>query len=435
MELAVGRWVRNLLTALLVLWCCGCGSDRGRSEQQWAFTEDSADETSTVDLRSPDGADDQNGERRSRGDTEEEYDRDAVHAAVEKWCDAWPEHYCEARYECGDRDPGAFVDFLAAPTESHCRAVTQWLGCGLAGAVDRDSVRVDAAAVSDCIRTAEANPCFDLSSCVDKAVHGVRELGAPCFGNIDCQSGLCVGYLAEVGDACNYVSGVCSRPLSEGASCWFDDDCAEQLRCLDRVCTGPGPRYASCDDDGDCNDGLRCWEDSGWRWCDGRGAAGESCDSDHGCEPGTYCRTIVDHQYVADPVCVPFVHVGGACDEDNLCAESESGLLVGCRDNVCTEFGGLPGDACDSRHDCWDDLGCVEGACEVQGTAGTACDDWADCHDFLYCVDGQCTYARGAGDSCSLDHECELRLTCVEGLCVYDHGREQCLRGPDADAI
>lgn len=281
--------------------------------------------------------------------------------------------------------------------------------------------------------------------------HGSAPPGAPCFAQVQCDSGYC----SALGEAC----GQCQRPRARGESCGEASDLCIDSRCITGVCELPGTHEGeTCVDygGGDCQSTLYCHSEGDILMgvCTAHGQPGDACTQERECAAELYCDVSVCITRLADgEACAerPGACESGSCI-DGVCRQRKAGLDVGedcssdycrpdliCTDDVCQPFyvieeGGvcanssLNGDGCVVGLYC--DVPCEQGACGSEGVCrvppgvGEPCSFLGRCADGATCVDlgyddqhnqtGVCQARGAAGDPCP----CGDLLACVNGQCA-----------------
>lgn len=245
--------------------------------------------------------------------------------------------------------------------------------------------------------------------------------------------------------------GAWRSPLARPPSCFFDDDCDDNLFCNgDESCVGgqcePGTppcqapltcsesldECVSCVADADCDDGVFC---NGDEACvDALCIPGENPCPDQFCDDGlgACVECLLDEHCVDTDECTDDACVGGTCDhfsvlclppdqcdpEDGQCkeclsnADCSGGQTCVLPDGVC---GGCVNDqACDDQNPCTDDA-CVASTCRNEANFDP-CDDGIYCNGDDHCADATCSQHSGS--------PCQTGQTCVEELqvcgCVVD---------------
>lgn len=275
--------------------------------------------------------------------------------------------------------------------------------------------------------------------------------GAPCFAQVQCDSGYC----SALGDEC----GQCQRTRARGESCEEASDLCVGTSCIDGVCEIPGTHEGeTCVDygGGGCQSTLYCHSDDDVLMgvCTTPGQPGDACTPEAECAVDLYCDDSVCSTRLADGA--PCAGSPGACESgyclDGVCGLPKAGLDVGedcsiddcrydliCQDNVCQSFfvveeGEACGDASPGGGHCVIDLycevACVQGACDSAGVCrvrpgvGESCGALGECAAGAACVDfgfddqqnqtGVCQALGAVGDPCP----CADMLACVNGQCT-----------------
>ncbi|HJL19643.1 MAG TPA: matrixin family metalloprotease [Sandaracinaceae bacterium LLY-WYZ-13_1] len=240
---------------------------------------------------------------------------------------------------------------------------------------------------SDC----GADEICDGGSCVPRPTTG-SELGEPCMGDGDCQSGLCIGgrctsscdwtnptgscptgfYCdADVSTSCD--TGYCVEGSPGGGElgdeCSEDDDC-ESLHCDGETCSQaciPGGALA-CPSGYACQVGSLSCRGS----CRRSGALGDECEVNDDCTTGI-CAEQGDRQFCTD-----------LCGDADACPDGFTCTPVGGDASVCVPDSGGLGEACAGNEDC------LSGLCAAEGERSYCtrpCDDSTPCPGGSYeCV-------------------------------------------------
>jgi hypothetical protein len=278
--------------------------------------------------------------------------------ALANWLCADLATCCGAKQQSFDRD--------------QCVAVKQKAELHRLASEEAHGVRLfDGRSAATCVATlketpADCGPERRVLQCF-QTYDGVREVGEPCGGKIECRGSVS-------GDvAC--VAGRCTERLAAGDVC---QDLPDDVGRCD-VCR-PDARCRAATD--------------GNHYCYGyehrRGVAGDRCQRDPTTQPVDPTKVLVmadcleqDGLYCSgDGVCTPFVPLGGACSS-SLC---EPGAR--CADGVCAA-GLQAGASCggDPAHQCGAGLYCSTARqCTAYAAEGAPCDAPTLCAGDLLCV-------------------------------------------------
>ena len=246
--------------------------------------------------------------------------------------------------------------------------------------------------------------CDGLGGCQEVK----RDDGTPCTDDGDiCTLDQCVG-------------GRCTHPTApDGHPCDDDNLCTQTDTCIDGVCVGSNPKECQVEDP--CRDSGACNPATGL--CDLAALPeGAPCDDGNACTQNDYCRnstctgenpvicTASDQCHLAgtcNPVtgkCTnPKVQDGTACNDDNLCTQTDT-----CVDGVCQ--GGNPV-VCDEPGECELQSTCdpTTGTCPVRFKPdNTLCDDQDPCSAEARCTAGVCQQTKPT---------CIDNLSCTEDVC------------------
>ncbi len=218
---------------------------------------------------------------------------------------------------------------------------------------------------ADCVAGYYCNP---EHKCVP-----LMDVGEPCAGDAECQSGFCVdGYCCD--GPCGGVCESCGIVGSEGTCSLFAPDIDPASECgACKVCDGSGtckPVPADADPKEDCagTPASACGLDG---WCNGTGSCRVWAS-------GTVC---MQQSCVAD-----VVYVADQCDGKGVCADAGTKL---CKPYHCDATG----------------TDCLNG-----------CEDDGDCQAAYYCLGNTCVAKKANGETCTQIKEC-LSGFCVDGYC------------------
>jgi Carbohydrate binding domain len=236
-------------------------------------------------------------------------------------------------------------------------------GAGTCGTVTTASCGAYACGVSSCKTSCAFNTdCIANSYCANAVCLPLKNQGAPCASNGECNTGSCVdGVCCE--SACSGSCAACSnaktaaadglcRPIIGGTD--PDNECAQQAT-------------STCGQDGMCDGAGACR-----KWTAGTACIGESC-SVSTYQPPSTCNGAGTCQTPATRSCNAYMCGATACAT-----------------------------SCGSNADCTSGYHCAAGACAPQETNGTACVVTGDCASG-FCVDGVCcdTACNGSCQTCA----------------------------------
>lgn len=266
-------------------------------------------------------------------------------------------------------------------------------------AVEAGRIEIDEKRFADC-GAAESLPLFDEGAC-GAALRGTVADGGVCGVSLECVSGRC-----DVPDAT--CAGTCVARESAGAPCSDDDECADELICLDAFCQAPPFEGAGCTTR--CAGGLFC-NASGI--CEVQRDVGSACRGGD-CQEGLSCRS---NRCAAPPA------EGATCWPEYLtrCADG-----LRCVGTTCRTPGAL-GTACTSTSECAFGARCHAGACAAIVGLGGACDSTSACALGTGCRDGRCGPLPDLGEPC-FAAGC-LRGVCRDGTCQAQAPFTPCAEG------
>ena len=292
---------------------------------------------------------------------------------------------------CDDNDP--------CTSNDHCQNQV----CG--------GTEMDCSGLDDVCYVGDCDPATLSCVAVALADDTTCDDGNNCTRQDTCQAGVCVGAdpvvctpIDQCHDAgiCDPATGLCSDPLkTDGSACDDGDGCTQTDGCLVGTCVGEDP--------------IVC-------------AQPDQCHVMGTCDPAT-------------GVCSdPAKPDGTACDDGNLCTQSETcqaGLCVGASPIVCTaqdqchvvgtcnpatgvcsDPAKPDGTGCDDGSLCTESDTCQAGACV--GASPVICTAHSDCHVAGTCdpSTGMCSNPTKAdGAACDDEDRCTLEDSCFGGLC------------------
>jgi len=282
------------------------------------------------------------------------------------------------------------------------------LGVPIAAA-EAGLVRYDGVVMRRCLDHVEATCMLGfVNACIEAAFDGRVPLGGACDEGDQCAGDA----FCALGDTC----GVCVASLPIGAQCDFEG-CSQAdgpAECVAHLCVAHATREVAL--------GAACdWFEAP------EGEPEPVCPAGSACVDG-------DFETGEPSACRAHVPVGGACGDDDVCADlarclgerDESGGLAGtCTVVVQQDEVGAP---CDATRWCsvWSRLACVDGRCASigDGGAGTRCSR----SDFsawpTSCLEGfRCDLDTGTcapyEPSCAGDADCFGGARCLAGRCSH----------------
>ena len=291
---------------------------------------------------------------------------------------------------------------------------------------------------NDTLPTDTTDSTDTLSEIVDLDVPdpGQAEMG-PADGDRRCVHRSIEIYDAEIevweeqevcGREQHCLDGACvERPEGFGDSC--EEDCDDQLGCIDNHCLTREPSVAGgeCIGDEECVEGLLCTRRG---YCQ-QGDVAEPCIDTEDCDPtvapicdeGACAPAGVGEPCAGDDSCESdtlYCGPGGYCragSEGDPCGSSTQCALTSryCGpDDVCHD--GSTGDQCNATHDCEqiDDI-CKGSPLRCQDRVeGDACDSALECPASApICSTESVCQDGGAGDDCQGHHDCGLEFHCA----------------------
>lgn len=217
----------------------------------------------------------------------------------------------------------------------------------------------------------------------------------------------CVDQIATLGDeACTSTPDwptICSDVFTgrgpAGAACSNDEQCLEELGCIERRCTALPNEGQACDTTGRCSGDLRCYDGV----CEQALPAGSSCELTLQCATGLYCNP--------SQVCAARLGEGDECgdaDGGSKQAASEGGDSSGCAEGLYCDYSE------------------PTPVCLAVLTEGGTCTSSSACRRDFYCgAGGACVPVRPAGDPCGYSRECAAEHYCGVA-CVALSGTGPC---------
>jgi hypothetical protein len=274
-------------------------------------------------------------------------------------------------------------------------------------AVDRGTVRYDAAAAAECIDLYEEIGCDfyamgispDYAETCSRMFVGQVGDGDECRMDQECAFGSHCG-----GESC---PGVCEPRIAAGAACATGDVCEIGYLCRDATCQ----ELFAPSGDGTCEQGVfgDCPFDEV--------CIGATAETRGTCTPISELRTQAEGE-----TCHPSSIMGMLCVDGLSCAQIGAGTYE-CRGGVSaggTCFSATPnmcpeGQLCDAVPT----SGTFEGTCMDRGGEGDACTGTSACVVGLACVANVCTAYKENGETCTSGSECYSR-NCDEesGMCA-----------------
>jgi len=287
-----------------------------------------------------------------------------------------------------------------------------------------------AAATESCASTRE---CAAPLVCINGACGTRVALGAACTSNESCGFGArCSASLCVAGTSACPASGpscgsgysctdsavfVCRSRGTTGATCAFNNECADGLLCLSGLCAAsvtPGLGESCYDITAQfltCEEGFTCDVDTTVT-CVARLGAGAVCTrpvcaSGLACVAGT-CATAptAGQDCGLEGGCA----AGLVCDSESRCANYQAAgdeCVVGicgpglvCRGSLTCERLATQTEACASNSECIPSLLCVDGTCSVGASVGASCSP-VECAARAFCFAEPFVACEADGDRCS----------------------------------
>lgn len=255
-------------------------------------------------------------------------------------------------------------------------------GLDIAASIRDGKTRVDASYVKPCLDGLAGLSCRrdlgDVPAC-NAVFVGMLAVGAPCYGDAECESGVC----SRNGSPC---PGTCREHSRGGAgtACFTDRDCIRGLGCENGICAAAPPGTSpgdGCRTDGACSPDQYCSLEEGQ--CAAGGASGQGCNREEACDAGLACVGLrFDQSDPAAGTCRPWLDVGAAC---SLVSSDVSGCpeTAPCDAASSTCRSGLAwiGKECARQEDCEDELvpeiyrcDLATHRCAALGLTGDPCD-------------------------------------------------------------
>jgi hypothetical protein len=266
-----------------------------------------------------------------------------------------------------------------AQVESRCQTggAADWLAfdsefspcASLDALVVKGTVRYHRDRAAACLALLSATR--DCHAAVDcpQVLEGTLGPGAPCSDDAECPSNAsCLSSGFEF-NTCGAL--VCTvLPTKAGDSCVEYQYCFGNSECDNGVCVPELPEGAACGPTTtSCNSGLTC---NLAGTCAPLGGIGTACASELGCDGGLFCT--------ATGTCAPRIALGGVCDPTTQgCVRFAACDMATAK---CVRAGHL-GEPCDATffcvHSVCHDGGTASSHCDAFGTNGSPCTFGIDC--------------------------------------------------------
>ena len=267
------------------------------------------------------------------------------------------------------------------------------------------------AALDQCHDVGACNPTTGACSNPAKTNGSVCNDGNPCTRTDTCQAGTCTGAnpivctpldQCHAAGTCETLSGVCTNPTKpDGSGCDDGNACTRTDTCQAGTCTGVNPVVCTpldqCHNVGTCNttsgtcsnpakaNGVACNDSNACTRTDTCQAGTCTGANPIVCTPLDQCHEAGTCAWVSGLCSNPSKPDGTACNDGNLCTQTDTcvlGACVGGNPVVCG-----PGNQCLGPGTCDPPTG----LCLCSGKAnGTMCDDGSDSTSPDSCQSGAC---------------------------------------------
>ena len=231
----------------------------------------------------------------------------------------------------------------------------------------------------------------------------------------------------------------CQSPLSAGAACELDGDCASGLHCStsSKKCTAALAVGGACESNRTCQSGLFCKGNTPSLGCHALkcDASGNNCQQ--GAATGKACPCGSNEICVLGPTTYtcqpPAQNVGDDCGNYNFGGGCANGLLCQIQTTTCQNPPGvgqpcpmpIGGQRCPGNLTCISD---VNGStCQTPVAIGGSCGAGGECVKGAHCNLSRlvCEANKRVGDRCQNGNECgeapfdtQIGVDCVRGTCI-----------------
>lgn len=279
--------------------------------------------------------------------------------------DSTYETWCNTRYLTDSCD--LMVRCGLYSEASACRSVASVFGvCTTTSALRDGRTAFDSSAAAACLamlNSSTACETYDFTPCA-RARRGTGVLNSPCFGPLECESGLSCSLESTCPGLCRPVTPV-GQTNPTGAAC------AEGSVLYGTTCRALVPEGQSC-------------------------APPSGQFVDRQCVLTAFCEQV-------SKVCTARRPAGQTCNSSYQGGAAECAGMMQCHGGVCGRPGALNA-PCDAMRACSSDLQCgPSNVCIPGDRVGSPCSIFDACGLELFCdvASGTCQRARGLGEPCT----------------------------------